>query len=161
MVASFSSHKLWGSLLVSEHIMSLHILSHWNSNLPLLCPLDNTIWCAHSCPVSTFSCLPLQYFHRRLCGHREDSGDHICASCSKVSVPKTQLRKHLNWSEMQTVRQLVYILSQKNVIPIIFSAFGTLFSSVSLVKITKLSWSFPNCIWKPTEMSSDLKESSV
>lgn len=104
VVSSFSSHKLWASLLVSWHITSLHILLHRNSNLSLFHPLNNTIWCTQSCPVSSFSCLPLQYSHRRLCGHRGDSGDHICASCSKKSVPKTQLRMHLNWSEMQVVR---------------------------------------------------------
>lgn len=40
---------------------------------------------------------PLQCSQRRWCGHRGGSGDHICASCSKESVPKTQSRRHLNW----------------------------------------------------------------
>lgn len=62
------------------------------------------IWCTQPCPVSAFSCLPLQCSQRRLCGHRGGSGDHICASCSKESVPKTQSRRHLNSPEMQEVR---------------------------------------------------------
>lgn len=56
------------------------------------------------CPVSAFSCLPSQCSQRRLCGHRGGSGDHICASCSRESLPKTQSGRHWNSPEMQEVR---------------------------------------------------------
>lgn len=62
------------------------------------------IWCPQPCPVSAFSCLPLQCSQQRWCGHRGGSGDHICASCSKESLPKTQSRRRLNWPEMQEIR---------------------------------------------------------
>lgn len=86
---------------------------------------------------STFSCLPSQYSHRRLCGRRGDSGDRICASCSKESVPKTQLRRHLNWSEKQDKRFAHFC--KKNVTSTIFSGLGILLSSVLLVRRTKPS----------------------
>lgn len=152
VVTSFSSHKLRAGLWVSQHRTSQNVLLHRISHLSLLPPPNNSIWCTQPCPVSAFSCLPLQCSQRRLCGHRGGSGDHICASCSKESVPKTQSRRHLNWPEMQEVRQDVYAyfsyVKEMSYPPhfqllVFYSALGTLFSSVILAKRTELSSPFP------------------
>lgn len=131
------------------------------------------------CQLS-LQCLPLQCSQRRLCGHRGGSGDHICASCSKESVPKTQSRRHLNWPEMQEVRQDVYAYSsyvEEMSYPlhfqllVFYSALGTLFSSVILAERTELSSPFPKLhlkgsldelwIWNKAQFRSVLKLVSI